>query len=177
MSYLNRLLATIVQNNWIVLDTETTGLGARDEIIQIAVIDMDGRTLVDTFLKPSKPIPAEATRIHGIINQDVIYAPTMADVNVQRAILSAIRGRDVVIYNASYDQRLLYQTGWAHHLKFDWRKIGRSWTCAMLAYAEHYGEWNPRYRNFKWQKLSLACQQQGIPVENAHAALAECQMT
>jgi len=51
------------------LDTETTGLspgnGAR--IVEIAILDDDGRPLLDTLVNPDCEIPDEASSIHGII--------------------------------------------------------------------------------------------------------------
>ena len=39
------------------LDTETTGLGRDDEIVEIALLDHDGTALADLRVKPRKPIP------------------------------------------------------------------------------------------------------------------------
>lgn len=172
---LNHLAAVVAANNFIVLDTETTGLGREAEIVQIAIIDSRGKVLLDTLLKPTKPIPADATRIHGITNGQVATAPTMA--LVYPRILNVLQGRDVIIYNADYDRRLLHQSSRAHGLSVLWDSVVGSWTCAMLAYAEYHGEWNPYYRSYKWQKLGVACQQQGISVVDAHSALADCRMT
>lgn len=177
MMSVNLLRAVIARNNWVVLDTETTGLGSTAEIVQLAVVDRTGKVLIDTLLRPTKPIPADATRIHGITNAHVAAAPRFNSPHVLPALLTAIGERDVVVYNASYDLRLLYQTSRAYALRYDWQTIAAGWTCAMLAYAEFYGEWNAYYRSPKWQKLSRACEQQGIPVHHAHSALADCKMT
>ena len=56
-------------------DTETTGLSDEDEIVHIAIVDIDGSVLIDTLVKPSKLIPSEATYIHNITNKMVEYAP------------------------------------------------------------------------------------------------------
>src|SRR5687768_4350279 len=54
------------RDDWVVLDTETTGLDHGAEVIQIGVVGPDGRTLLDTLLQPRTRIPADATRIHGV---------------------------------------------------------------------------------------------------------------
>ena len=52
------------------LDTETTGLDNRAEICEIAVLDPEGCTLLDTLVKPRQPIPQAATDVHGISDTD-----------------------------------------------------------------------------------------------------------
>lgn len=59
----------------IFLDTETTGLGRDAEIIDLGVVDMHGNVLIDTLIAPRSPIPPETTRVHGIVDADVIGAP------------------------------------------------------------------------------------------------------
>jgi len=39
------------------------------------------------------------------------------------------------------------------------------------------GDWNDYRMSYAWQKLTLACQQQAIPVVGAHGAVGDCQMT
>lgn len=56
-------------SNYIILDTETTGLDNTAEIVEISVINDQGEVLLDTLIKPTKPIPGDATAIHGITNE------------------------------------------------------------------------------------------------------------
>jgi hypothetical protein len=90
--------------DFVYLDTETTGLGGDIRIVDIAIVDDAGETLIDSLVDPLIPIPAGATAIHGIYDEDVVGMPTLADLMPQ--VHDAIRGRSVVIYNSSYDQRL-----------------------------------------------------------------------
>ena len=39
-------------DNFIVIDTETTGMTADDEVIELAVVDMDGTVLYDSTFCP-----------------------------------------------------------------------------------------------------------------------------
>ena len=48
------------QNDWVILDTETTGL-YYPEIVEIAVVNCTGEALLNTLVKPTITIPAEVT--------------------------------------------------------------------------------------------------------------------
>ena len=47
------------------LDTETTGLSPDrgDRVVDIAMVDDLGNTVIDTLVDPERPIPAEASRL------------------------------------------------------------------------------------------------------------------
>lgn len=146
------------------LDTETTGLSAADgdRIVEIAIVDVRGRTLVNTLVNPRRPIPRDASRIHGITDRMVERAPALADLwpELER-ILS---GKQVVIYNAAYDRQFFP----------DRLACTARISCAMLAFAKAYGEWNPRFGDFRWQRLETAAEHVGHTWEGqAHRALAD----
>ena len=44
-----------------ILDTETTGLDNQAEIVEISIIAQQGQVVLDTLVKPLRPIPADAT--------------------------------------------------------------------------------------------------------------------
>ena len=90
----------------IFLDTETTGLDADDEIVEIAIIDDNENVLVNTLVRPinQNEWPG-AENIHGISPTDVKNAPTQA--HISDDIRDAVRDRRVVIYNAKYDSQYL----------------------------------------------------------------------
>ncbi|MCB0733385.1 MAG: 3'-5' exonuclease [Flavobacteriales bacterium] len=68
----------------IVFDLETTGIQiTHDRIIDIYLIKVDPAGNETTWYKrlnPQMPIPAEATAVHGISNDDVANCPTFSDV-------------------------------------------------------------------------------------------------
>lgn len=51
------------------LDTETTGLEKTDEIIEIAIVDSQGRVIFESFFRPTIHIPQAAINIHHISNE------------------------------------------------------------------------------------------------------------
>lgn len=169
-------------NNAVILDTETTGLSQWDEVCEVSIIDaLHGNVLFSSLICPAKPIPADATAIHGLTYNDVRYAPTI--VKAWPQIQAALSGRDVIIYNSDFDVRLLEQSmcysGCDELTIASQHDFLRSLSmpCAMLWYAEFYGEQN--LLGYKWQRLTNACKQQNIDVSDltAHRALADCEMT
>jgi DNA polymerase-3 subunit epsilon len=151
-------------SNWLILDTETTGLDEDAEIIQIGVTDGAGKTLMDNLLcSPFGNIPAAATAVHHITNEMVKHAPAFLERYKELSILAA--GKIVVIYNKAYDMRLIDQSI-ARFSSYP-LLVPLSWDCAMLAYSKYVGEWNDYRKDFKWQKL------QG----GDHSALGDCRAT
>lgn len=128
--------------------------------------------IFDSLVKPNQPIPAEATAIHGITNDMVATAPSWLDIHERVAEILA--RKPLVIYNADYDLRLMAQTAEQYELSPIETEAG----CAMLAYAEFYGDWNGYKGSYRWQKLTNAAAQQGVKVDGqAHRALADVKMT
>ncbi len=165
----------VARRNFVVLDTETTGIERPAEIVQIAIIDCDQNVLLDTLVKPKFPIPQAAINIHGITNEMVQDSLTWPD--VREWVLRYIQDRDVIVYNATYDRKLMHWSDEAWNCPHVDYKERSQWHCAMEAYAEHYGERHPYYGSYKWQSLSAAMRQQGLEVQDAHSALGDCWMT
>jgi len=173
--------------NAVFLDTETTGLGHNDQIVEIAIIDHHGRALLETLVRPTVPIGEEAQAVHGITAADLVAAPTFPDILPR--IVAAVLDRHVVIYNRDFDTRLLAQTLAAHDLltgegtlrqRLDGVFAPRAWHCAMLTYAEFWGDWNSRCHGYTWQSLAKAVSQQGCRLPDglrAHRARADAELT
>lgn len=159
--------------NPVYLDTETTGLGYQDQIVSIAVVDTDGAVLLDTRVRPTIAIPLEATRIHGITDVMVADAPRFQEVMPQLARI--LFERQVIIYNADYDARMIAQSVPQSMGSIGWR---REPLCAMLLYAQWWGAWNEYHMSYRWQRLSNAADQCGLTFNGtAHGALADADMT
>ncbi len=153
----------------IFLDTETTGLGPGAEIIDLAVVDVHGNVLIDTLIAPRSPIPPETTRVHGIVDQDVIGAPAWFEVYPTLAPL--LRQRPVVVYNAEFDRRMIANCCAAGGIAED----AAEWHCAM----QHYAAWagvrsNHKRQRYRLHKLGDALAEFDLPPGN-HRALADAQ--
>lgn len=165
-----------LKDNSLILDTETTGLGDDAEIIEISIIDCTGKILLDTLVKPLKAIPAEVTAIHGITNEMVADAPPWRDIHYQ--FMTLTNDRTLLIYNALFDSRLIFQTAAANNCPVPEKKYIFDAECVMESYAKYYGQWDQKRNKFKWQRLSNAAEQQGVVIDGvAHRALADCKTT
>ena len=158
----------------LVLDTETTGLDEKAEIIEISLITMSGRVVLDTLVKPKTMIPLEATKVHGITMEMVQNAPSFTEL-WEAGLSNILLQRPLTIYNAEYDLRLLEQTcrscGIKPHKKFQAE-------CAMKLYSAFKGVWDERFNKFKWHSLSNAARQCGLQLpEDLHRSLADIQLT
>lgn len=150
------------------LDTETTGLDSRSEIIEVCIADQHGAVLFQSLVKPTQPIPIDAVRIHGITNAHVQDAPSWPDVWPQ--IQNLITGRVIGIYNAEFDLRMIRQTNaW---YKIQWRPAKETtFFCIMLLYAQFIGEKDYRRGGYRLHSLEKAGRQCRIPIPNSHRAV------
>src|SRR6185312_10129127 len=96
--------------DYIVLDFETTGFRAgADRIIQIGAIKYSNHELTDmfnTFINPLRHIPLSITRLTGISNEMVEWAPII-DHKIHE-LLAFIGDLPIVAHNASFDMGFLY---------------------------------------------------------------------
>lgn len=158
--------------NFYVLDTETTGFEKSDQIIQIGIVDKEGKTIMNQLVKPTRSIPSGSSAVHGIYDEHVKDAPTFKEVYVQ--LSSVLAGQTVVAYNIDFDWRLLEQTSKLYTLPNI--RTGKR-HCAMKQYAQYYGSWNSSKRSYSWHKLGNAITQEGLSIANAHDALGDVLMT
>ena len=148
------------------LDTETTGLNPLDEVVEICIVDHAGEILLNSLVRPTRPIPPDVTRIHGITNQMVEDAPAWSELWPEvRRMLS---GKQVGIYNAEFDLKMMQQSSRANRMLMDqtsWERF-----CLMRLYASFYGQVGYR-GEFRWQRLEDAARQCQISLQNTHRAL------
>ncbi len=162
----------LLAHSFYVLDTETTGLGNEDEIVQIGIVDRDGVALMNQVIKPTIPIGTGATAVHGLSDLDVADAPSFTRIYIQLSALLA--GQVVVAYNMDFDWRMLQQTAARYRLP-DVR-IGKR-DCAMKQYARFKGARESSGRKYIWHKLVNAARQEGLEISRAHDALDDARMT
>ena len=158
--------------NPVFLDTETTGLDDDAEVVEIALLNHDGTTLLNTLIRPAQSVPVSASAIHGIKDSDLINAPAWSDVHQQFCELT--KDRLVMIYNSEFDNRLIRQSS----AKYGLTAPVFFCECVMLAYAEFAGVWREDRRCWRWHKLADAAKNTGyLSTATAHRALEDCRMT
>lgn len=142
----------LARSDTVILDTETTDLSSDAEIVQIAIIDLAGTVLLDSLVRPTQPIPARATAIHGITDRAVAAAPTFAELAPRLRELLA--GKTVVAYNAGFDERMLEQSARAHQLPIIPQLLGiAEFEDVMEPYSAYVGDWSTWHGNWRWQRL------------------------
>lgn len=78
------MISDILDRPLVVFDLETTGTNTQeDRIVQFAAlkIQKSGQYWYEKLINPEKHIPEQATKVHGITNEEVKNAPTFDDVS------------------------------------------------------------------------------------------------
>jgi DNA polymerase III epsilon subunit-like protein len=163
----------LLETDFVVVDTETTGLGTDAEIVEISIIDRDGTDLFTSLVRPNMPILPELVAIHGITNGMVLNAPTWKDIH--DCVMHLFSGRKIAIYNADYDLRMIRQCSQFAGCRLP-DHLERQAKCVMNIFSKFVGEWSDRHGNWRWHKLSQAAQACGVSAEGAHRALADTRM-
>jgi DNA polymerase-3 subunit epsilon len=166
----NRFKELADRDDWLVLDTETTGIEVNDEVVSIAIVSAAGEVLLHELVRPTQPISPEARMVHGITAERVATAAAFSDLYPR--LVELLAGRRVLAYNASFDSKMLRQTCKRYHLTL----IKAEWECVMELYAAAKGTWSKR-RGFIWCKLSEACQRERVVMDSMHEACADAQAT
>jgi DNA polymerase III epsilon subunit-like protein len=144
------------------LDLEATGLHPpRDALVEIAVVDDEGRTVLNTLVNPLRSI-GDAKKVVGITQDMVARAPTLRE--LWPTLEAIVFGCHVVTYNADYDVKFFpKRLAAAAHI-----------SCAMKRFAPIYGQYDHFHNSYRWVSLRTAAdyigyEWQGVP----HRALSD----
>ncbi len=114
-----------LKNPIVFFDLETTGVNiAVDRIVEIAVLKIhpNGNEELRKFrINPERPIPKEASNIHGIFDEDVKNSPTFK--NVAKELAKFMEGCDIGGFNSNkFDIPLLAEEFIRADVDFDMKK-------------------------------------------------------
>ena len=144
-------------NRFAVIDTETTGFGKTDRILEIGIVLVDGNEIVqewETLINPERDI--SNSNIHGITSELVSIAPTFSEVIDE--ISGFLDGRIFVAHNVAFDTRMLKQEFVKANREID---FGIPF-CTLQATK---------------MKLEKACDEYGVKNLGAHRALTDARAT
>lgn len=161
----------------LIVDTETTGVDMNvDEVVDIAVIDTTGRTLLNELVMPTRDILLDASRMHGLTIDILKEQRARTWPEHHKRVKQLLQEATLVLaYNAEFDQRIITRTAQVHDLP---APENVRWRCLMLEYSEWLGEPDPhRLGESKWYSLEEAYRREVGGVIQEHRALADCRMS
>ncbi|MFT7258444.1 MAG: DNA polymerase-3 subunit epsilon [Glaciecola sp.] len=147
----------------VVLDTETTGIGAEKghRIIEIGCVELIDRKLTGRhyhqYVNPQRPSDEEAIGVHGITNEFLADKPLFGQ--VAQAFAEFIDGAELVIHNAPFD---------VGFMDAEFRRLNMPMTtsfCSVLDTLVMARDMRPGQRN----SLDALCKSYGI--DNSHREL------
>ena len=149
-------------------DLESTGVDfAKDRIVEISVlrINVDGSKISKTWrLNPTIPIPIEASKVHGIYDEDVITCPTFME--VAQEIFELFEPCDLAGFNSNrFDVPMMLE---------EFIRVGLSFSIDNRALIDVHRI----YTHFEKRTLEAAYQFYcNKELENAHSAEADTNAT
>ena len=154
------------EDEFIVFDTETTGLSALScRLIEIGAVRVKGGKVIDvfnTYVDPEGHVPANITELTGISDDMLVGAPSEEE--AVRAFLE-FAGSDILIaHNASFDINFISAAAKRHGIKFEPVYID---TVALSRYV------NPE---LKKHKLDIIADYYGLGDFNHHRASDDAEM-
>ncbi len=160
---ISRQAQEVLESDPLFIDYETTGLTKRDKVVEIAVVDMEGRVVFSTLVNPLRPIPAETSKKHGVYDADVADAPTWDDIAPRLEAL--IGGRVVVAHNAAFEA------------KYTPKKWDVRWVCSKKLTDEVLGKvdfWAIKENKMLGGSLEARLYQCGLEAGPEHTAAGDC---
>ncbi len=149
----------MVSKNLVVIDTETTGFGKYDKVLEISAITVSASTgeiidEFDTLINPLRDI--SNSNIHGITASMVSAAPDFNEISI--ALGNILHGNILVAHNLSFDSRMISQEFARASAQFN---VG-SGICTL---------------NLTNSKLVEACRRFDINIDQAHRSLSDARAT
>src|SRR5437588_5985404 len=135
------------------LEIDTTGLQKDDEIFRILLVNRHGESLFDTFLCSDVVLSSKVSRINGITNEELAFAPTITE--AWNEIAAALKGKYLLSFNLEFDQRMLAAAANRYQLEM----LSIDGDCLMLRAMMYSG-------SFSYSKLSTLCAYIDYPLPN-----------
>lgn len=155
----------------ICLDQETTGLDlTRDEIVQLSIIDGNGKVLFNEYFKPlHRRSWRDAEAVHGI-SPEMVKDKLPITYHLGEITRIIEESSLIVGYNFNgFDVEILRRAGIIPNAKYV--------VDVMQNFSPIYGDWNPKYKNFTYKKLEVCAKYYKYPPYKAHDSLQDAKAT
>jgi DNA polymerase III epsilon subunit-like protein len=143
------------------LECKASSSGPQAEVVEIALIESDGSTLLDELVRPKRDIDPVMTKVHGISNEIAQHAVPWVEIWSQAKKL--ISGRLIGIFG------LEAQVGWMRHSHttgfLRWDSDPANFFCIQKLHAEYQNDWDRSTNNFRRFQLEEAAELVGLPSE------------
>lgn len=94
-----------MNNDTLILDTETTGVSGEDRVVELSIIDTEGACIYSCMFNPGMPMPEGASAVNGITDDMLKDKPTF---DMQAKTLAMIlRGKTIAGWNIGFDTRMI----------------------------------------------------------------------
>ncbi len=134
----------------VVVDTETTGLGEADQVVEVAAVWVPRRFGGDSgysvLVRPTCPVSLEARAVHHITDVELGDAPTMAALLAGPTGPGLIDADVMACHNLEFDLRMLLQSG-VPRAALPARAVC-TWRCALHLYPDAPGHSNQILRYY-----------------------------
>ena len=148
------------------VDTETTGLiPGVDGVCQVGIARFESGRYVAArswLVDPGRPIPAEATSVHGIGDEAVRGAPKLGDVLASHDAVALMQGAQPGGYNTSFDRSMLPHGFGGTEGSWPWVDC-----LTLVRVVDRFARGKGRHR------LEVSCERHGITLAKAHDAGAD----
>jgi DNA polymerase-3 subunit epsilon len=165
------LQANLVDLDYVVVDTETTGLqlSQGDKVISISGVRIrrgrvQGVDIFNTLVNPGRPIPPESVEIHHIEDHMVADAPSMSEVYPQ--FVEYVGDSILVAHNAAFDKKCLDMAAAETGLPQIDNPILDT---LFLSYGIHEGT--------EGHSLDAIAERMGVTIEGRHTSLGDARAT
>ncbi len=158
---------TLDEAEFVVLDTETTGLRpGPDRVIEVAAVRLRGGEVIDSFqslINPGRRLPPFIVKFTGITSEMLAGAPTAAVIIPD--FLHFIEGAALVGHNLSFD---------ISFLSHEAQRLGQTFPLDGFDTIPLARRFLPGLKRFK---LDMVAQYLKIPATNRHRAMGDAQVT
>jgi DNA polymerase III epsilon subunit-like protein len=151
----------LLQTRPVFLHCKTTGAFELSEVVEIAVLDSDGATLVDELVRPKRHIRPNATEEHGLSDDAVSYAPKWSEVLPK--VEEVLAGKKICVYDKPYELLVLKNSYMNYHHR--WALDDDSFFSLTDLFARYKNERDPRSGALRTFTLEDATRSLGIDIE------------